>query len=151
MEIAPTLCPHLEQTPELAYAGIAIDDVPHLACPSCFTNSCLELLRQELTPLEVSKLAHVPAEHLEPITLAMHRARVDLRECDSRISNRINTCKQHIWKQATKQKEQPRRYGFDDGRGPSYRRHKIVMPITEPKSLSSFSGVEVYNRREVTA
>ena len=79
----------------------------------------------------------------------MHNARIALRETDSRISNRLNTCKQHIWRLTRGPKQEPfvrQPYGVSDGI-PSYqRRLKHYERVKEGHNVSAFSGVEAFSR-----
>jgi hypothetical protein len=143
MEITPSICEHVTET--APYAGLMIDNAAHWLCPACLVDHCIKLLdSMKMTPSQVANLVHVEPENLEAITLALHQARVSLRTINSHLSNQVNQTKQKIYK-ATH--TTPKfRVNENDGGPPSYKRTVIVPRVVEPKSLSSYNGVEVWNR-----
>jgi hypothetical protein len=140
-ETLPQLCDHL--TESSPYAGLEIAGTPHLLCPACFTDKCA-LLLYDHSASEVSKMSYVETEHIEAVTFALHGRR--LKERDQRLSNRVNSLKQHLYRRFAKPKFVRQPYGVSDGI-PSYQRRLCHFERAhEPRSLSNASHVEVWNR-----
>ena len=140
-EITPTICRCLSLDPSLPYAGFDDSGCPLLLCAACLVDR-VALLLYEQSASEVAKLVHVEPEHVEAVTFALHGRR--LKERDQRLSNRVNSCKQYIFRKFAKPK--PRYFNRDDG-GPASHRRRVIVPCeVEPKSLSSFADVVAYNR-----
>lgn len=154
-EIIPTLCSHLSEA--APYIGISVNGNPAYLCLPC---ACTEIatLAETLHPRAISRLLHCPAEHARVFVSALVAYKNEHPKSDEnrRAWNRINSVARYVANQhGIGTSKQPRfvrlRYGFDDGRGPSYRRKVIVPRIVEPKSLSSYSDVVAFNHVEVTA
>ena len=146
----PKICSHLvsDASPR---AGIEIDGIAYWTCPACFCIKLSDALANpRFTPSDALEFIHVEKSFALPVTHAMVKASCELKEAGfTTVSNRMNVIRKTIYRRATALP--PRRYGFDDGRGPSYKRAVIVPCVVEKKSLSNYAGVEVWNRVEVTA
>ena len=149
----PSLCPHItdDTTP---FAGLPdANNEPRFYCPACLIQR-IAVLVQTLNPVSVFRLMHVPQEHAQAITRAMMSYTLVLKQSQptqSLVRNRCQCVARYIANAAglgSSKQERFQRYKFgqDDKRGPSYTRTVVVPRLREPKSLSSASHVEVWNR-----
>jgi hypothetical protein len=152
------ICPHIvDET--TAYVGIpTISNDPAFLCPDCGAERIAELA-ETMQPADIFRLLFVEKQHAPEITKAIQRFTIVLKQSDpsnTLTKNRAQTVARYICNAhglgTSKQERFVRlRYGQDDGI-PSYKRKlEHYRRAQEPKSLSSFSGVEAYNRREETA
>jgi hypothetical protein len=158
-ELIPILCEHITET--TPYAGLPDNNNnPAYLCAQCFTSRVAKLV-ETMKPAAVFRLIYVEPQHVPAIVRAMQIFTIALKKSNperSLVRNRVQCTARYLWNAAglghSKQERFTRYFNRDDNGPPSYRRHKIIMPITEPKSLSSYGRqgeYEAYNRREVSA
>ena len=158
-ELIPIMCAHIvdETTP---CAGLPNDNnEPAFYCVSCTVERVAELV-ETMKPAAVFRLMYVEPQHVPAIVRAMQVFTIALKKSNperSLVRNRVQCAARYLWNAAGlghSKQERFRRYGFDDGRGPSYRRTKFIPCVVEKTALSNYGRqgeYEAYNRREVSA
>lgn len=142
------ICPHIADT--TAYIGAPTsENDPAFYCPDCAVQRIAELV-ETLKPAAVYRLLFVEVQHAREITKAIQTFTFKLKHSHperSLVRNRTQCVGRYIYNAAglgTSKQERFRRYNVPDA---DWRPRRIGIPCEiEPKSLSSFSGVEAYNR-----
>ena len=126
------LCAHLiARNGEGAYAVFPPDNV-HVEyhCPACYADAAEKVVAKS-TYGHAANCTHVEPEHVSAVASA----------CLKRGEERKRPNKMYRLGLELKRRFGKRRYGFDDGNGPSWTRKTYVRPIKEPTRLSSYAGV----------
>ena len=148
----PSLCPHItdDTTP---FAGLPdANGQPRYYCATCAVER-VAALTAIMQPAAIFRLMYVEPKFAPEITAAMRAFTYELKQSNpsnSLVRNRVQCVARYIANAAglghSKQERFVRyRVNQDDGRGPSYRRTQIIPRLVEPKSLSSYSDVVVFN------
>jgi len=155
-ELIPIMCAHIvdETTPCVGLPDE--NNNPAFYCPACTVQRVAELVLT-LKPAAVYRMMYVEPQHATAITHAMQNFTFKLRQTNperSLVRNRTQCVARYIYNAAGlghSLQSRFRRYNVPDA---DWRPRRIGIPCEiEKKSLSSFSGVEVFNRvvTEVTA
>ena len=149
----PSLCPHItdDTTP---FAGLPdANSQPRYYCATC-TVERVAALTAILQPAAIFRMMFIEPKFAPEITAAMRAFTYELKQSNpsnSLVRNRVQCVARYISNAAGlghSKQERFQRYRFnqEDHRGPSYKRTQIIPRLREPKSLSSASHVEVWNR-----
>lgn len=153
MENTPvSLCPHIDDS-STVYIGLQREGIASWLCPECYLTKVCTLI-SEVAPTTLARNSFVELENLDTILFSLRverHARKDKGQ--TRIANRLgvlSSALNHMFGDGESSKPMvsalPRRFGISDNGPPSYRRTKFIPCVVEPKALSKFDGIEVFNR-----